>query len=151
MVFKKWILKYGLGSPGHTARAITKRFHYYLASNAIFNGNTENDAYLTIYSERSYIQEKLRNRGCILSPLKEMANNIIYIGDMPLFVFTIQTLESKQFRAGISEDNVDLVLTVIREEVAKMDDSLIRLDKYEYRNMSIDFLNEVLLFLKQSH
>lgn len=55
MGYKKWLLKHGLGSPGHTARAITKGFHYYLASNAIFDKSIDEEAYLAVLKQRSYI------------------------------------------------------------------------------------------------
>lgn len=151
MGIKKWLLRIGFGSPGQTARVITNGFLKYLAFNSSFNETYEKDAYLAVYNQRLTIQEKIGNKGCLLRHFSKGMVDIIEIADMPLFIFALETLESKQFRSEISNDNIDLVLEVIREEVAKIDDSLIKLDLYEYTNLSIDFLNKVLLSLKQRH
>jgi hypothetical protein len=86
----------------------------------------------------------------LYSQLSDNINDIIDVADMPLFVFAIVSLESNQVSSGISNDNIDLVLEVKRDEVTKMDDSLIRLDIFEYRTMAIDFLNSVFKYVKQS-
>lgn len=141
MGYYKWMLTHGFGSPGQTARVITKGFHYYLASNPKFDDSVYDDAYKTIFRKRAAVQEKLRNKGCLLNQFQSEIDEIVNIGDMPLFVFVMQSLESKQFRVGVTNENVDLILEIIREETAKLDDSLIKLDKIEYKKFAIGFIN----------
>lgn len=142
MGFQKWILTHGFGSPGHTARTIVKGFHKYFASN--YNDSDEKDAYYEIYYQRLTIQEKFKNKTCLLSQFSGRIGDIIALRDVPLFIFAIESLESNRFRSAISNDNIDILLLVIRDEVAKLDDSLISLDFDEYKTNAIYFFNSVL-------
>ena len=151
MGFEKWLYRNGLGSPGHTSRSIVRWFHKYLATNSNFNDSDfYKDAYLSLYLERLSWQEKLRNKASLLNQFSDKIGYIIAENDMPLFIFAIESLETKNFRSGISNNNIDLVLDVIREEVEKLDNSLIRLGHKEYRNKAITFLNLVLDHINQN-
>lgn len=148
MGFEKWLYRNGPGSPGHTARTLVKWYHNNKAAN---HGELDdNEAYLAIFFERLAWQVKLKNSGCLLSQFSIQIGDIIAEKDMPLFVFAIESLETKQFRFGISNRNIDIVLEVIREEVEKLDRTLIRLGYTEYRNKAIDFLNSVLDYANQN-
>ncbi|MFC0605181.1 hypothetical protein [Winogradskyella pulchriflava] len=141
MGFSKWILRNGPGSPGHTARAIVK-----LYKQTNFGISSNEEKYFQIYEFRISVQDKLRNRGSLLAEFYDRIGQIINEEDMPLFVFSLECLETKQFRWGVTNDNIDDILKVIREEVEKIDNSLVKLNYQDYRNKSIYFLNEVLEF-----
>ncbi len=139
MGFTKWILRNGFGSPGSTARAIVKMY------NQINFGNISNEEkYFQIYEFRISVQDKLKNSGSLLAEFYNRIDQIIMEDDMPLFVFALESLETKQFRWGIANENIEDVLQIIREEVEKLDRSLIKLSPVDYRNKAILFLNQVL-------
>ncbi|MGC4041801.1 MAG: hypothetical protein QM710_13725 [Flavobacterium sp.] len=139
MGFTKWILRNGFGSPGSTARAIVK-----LYNQTNFGISSNEERYFQIYEFRISVQDKLRNKGSLLAEFYNRIDQIILEDDMPLFVFALESLETKQFRWGISNENVDEILQIIREEVEKLDRSLIKLNPTDYRNKAINFLNQVL-------
>lgn len=144
MGFEKWLYRIGFGSPGHTARSILKVYLKLLTQ--YFNENETdvfNEICSRIYESRIHIQLKLRNKGCILQNYTQELDDIITYRDLPLFILAIMELETKSFRSAISDKNIDLVLEVIREEVAKKDDSLISLDYNSYRYYAIQFINKV--------
>ena len=141
MGFQKWILTHGPGSPGHTARTIVKCFHNYFASNYI--DSDEKDAFYEVYYQRLTIQEKFKNKSCLLNQFSDRMGAIIAKRDVPLFIFAIESLESNRFRSAISNDNISILLEVIRDEVAKLDDSLISLDFDEYKANAIYFFNSM--------
>lgn len=145
MGFQKWLLTYGLGSPGHTARSIVRGVHNIMASQFNFNEDeNDEDLLYTIYYQRLLVQKKLGNKSCLLEDFSDSIKPIIDLGDIPLFIFAIETLESKSFRSAISNNNLDLVLEVIREEVMKLDDTLVKLDHFTFRRSAIHFFNMVL-------
>jgi hypothetical protein len=141
MGFEKWIYRNGPGSPGHTARTLVKWYHNLIHTNV--GGIDEDEIYFAIYMERIKWQEKLNNRKCLLQPFLEKIGTIISENDMPFFVFAIETLETKQFRNGVTERSIDVILEVIRKEVEKIDKSLIKLEFNDYRNKAISFFNTV--------
>jgi hypothetical protein len=143
MGFEKWFFRNSPGSPGHTARTIVKLYQNYKLNN--FNEESDQEIYSEIYFFRLELQEKLKNKGSLLgSFIDRVNNNIIIELDMPLFVFAFECLETNQFRFGITNNNIDSALEVIREEVEKIDENLIALEFNDYRNKAINFLNLVL-------
>lgn len=138
MGFEKWLYRNGPGSPGHTARTLVKLYNNIHSVNQI---QDDEEIYFAIYMERLRWQQKFGNNSCLLMPFLDKIGNIMNEKDMALFVFAIETLETKQFRFGITDRSIDVVLEVIREEVNKVDRSLIKLNYDVYRTKAIDFFN----------
>jgi hypothetical protein len=148
MGFQKWILKHGFGSPGHTARTIVRAVHIRMASHyKLFDNEDDNDILYSIYYQRIEIHKKLRNKSCLLEHFSDRITDVVDSGDVPLLIFVIEVLESKKFRSSISNYNIDLVLEVIREEVIRLDDTLVKLDHFEYRRSAIHFLNMIFSYI----
>lgn len=146
MGFEKWIYRNGFGSPGHTARSLVKLYH---KINEQYDcAASEEDIYVEIYQNRTFFQNTFNYKGGLLNHFDDKIGVIIQLHDMPLFVFAIETLETKQFRNGVTERSIDIILEVIREEVEKTDRSLIKLEYGDFRNKAILFFNIVFEFAK---
>lgn len=141
MGFEKWIYRNGPGSPGHTARTLVKWYHNIMQVSG--GGLAIDDIFFAIYTERMKLMANVNNNSCLLRPFLDKIGVIISERDMPLFVFAIESLETNQFRHGVTERSIDTILEVIREEVEKTDRSLIKLGYDNYRNRAILFFNGV--------
>ena len=111
----KFLLKNGLGSPGHTAKSIIKLFNLKFQMYNEFHS----DIYEAILVDRMWASQ---NTGqSIYSRLKDINSVIDFLEeDMPTFVFLTMFSESNDFRDSVrsnrfGDSHFDKVIEVIYE------------------------------------
>lgn len=136
----KWVMRNGPSSPGKTARVLFKMYK------STFTSSSKFDKYEAVYRERINILVRLQINHYALQSYNKFEDRIYAViaeDDMPLFVFAIYCIELGTSKESINSTNFDIILDVIREEITKLDYSLITLTEKDYKNKAVIFFNAV--------
>lgn len=138
----KFLLKYGFGSPGSTAKTYCDRYSFYY-NDGLFDVNSIFDA---LYEERKAVSNHLPNSHA--SKFKYLTKADIRVdikGDFPLFIFIMMFLETESFRDGVSTQSKLLITSaeIIHETVSNRLPQLIRYDLYTFINLVGNYTNSM--------
>ena len=117
-MFAKWLIKYGIGSPGKTAKIYCDRFNFYYRQ---CNGDVEQILKI-IFAEREAAVSKgigsAQARHNVTTAEKLIA---LVQRDFTYFIFVMSFLETQNFRDGAAKNEkiCDLTVEVIYEIVEK--------------------------------
>jgi hypothetical protein len=132
-MFGKFILKNGLGSPGHTAKTLIEDFN---RRNQLLMADKPREVYSHILIDRMPVSQTFGQS--YYYRLYELTKVMDFIeDDISTFCFLVLFSESKNFRDGVRPDKYgdsqfNLVTEVIYE-VCKKRSALLRLDLIDFR------------------
>ena len=139
MGLKKWMLKFGPGSPVKAAKFFANQYKELATKNADWE-----IVFTAMYCSRVLAVQRLDPRNSAGGLLQEEDPRAIIEfsqGDICLFIFMLMWLETAQFRKDISIGILEInsIIEVIRETVEPIEPSMIKLDQKECGNNALQF------------